>query len=71
MFSSNFLRMGTYYVLPINLGMIGVWRKGNAMRDLYIQSEIVAEKSIGSVLKGSNITEPLDPTKFILKPCGV
>ena len=51
-FSSLFLMMGTFHVLLMSLGVIGARFKDAGMRDLYIQSEIVAEGSIDSVLKG-------------------
>ena len=52
MFSSLFLMMRTFHVLLMSLGVIGTRFKDAGMRDLYIQSEIVAEGSIDSVLKG-------------------
>ena len=51
-FFSLFLMMETFHVLLMSLGVIGARFKDAGMRDLYIQSEIVAEGSIDSVLKG-------------------
>ena len=51
-FSSLFLMMGTFHVLLMSFGVIGARFRDAGMRDLYIQSEIVAEGSIDSVLKG-------------------
>ena len=51
-FSSLFLMMGTFHVLLMSFGFIGSRFRDAGMRDLYIQSETVAEGSIDSVLKG-------------------
>ena len=45
-FSSLFLMMGNFLVLLLSLGVIGARFKDAGMRDLYMQSEIVAEGSI-------------------------
>ena len=51
-FSSLFLLTGTFHILLMFLMIIGTRFKDAGMRDVYIQSEIVAEGSIDSLLCG-------------------
>ena len=51
-FSSLFLMMGTFPILLMFLGIIGTRFKDAGMRDVYIQSKIVSEGSVDSVLRG-------------------
>ena len=68
-FSSLFLMMGTFHVLLMSLGVIGARFKDAGMKDLYIQSEIIAEGSIDSVLKGKQYNRTIRTHKIGLKPC--
>ena len=51
-FSSLFLMMGTFPILLMFLEIIGTRFKDTGMRDTFIQSQIVPEGSIDSVLLG-------------------
>ena len=50
-FSSFFMTMGTFHILLIFLGIISTRFKDAGMKDVYIQSGIVAEGSIDLVLR--------------------
>ena len=50
--SSLFLMLGTFHILMMFRRIIGTRFKNAGMRDVYIQTEIVAEGSIGSMLRG-------------------
>ena len=63
-FSLLFLMMGTFHVLLMSLGVIGARFKEASMRDLYIQSEIVAKGSIDSVLKGKQSNRAIRANKI-------
>ena len=63
-FSSFFLMMETFHVLLMSLGVTGARFKDAGMRDLYIQSEIVAEGPIDSVLKGEQYNRAIRAHKI-------
>ena len=51
-FEKLFLMMGTFHILMMSLGVIGTRFKDAGLKDVYIQSQIIAEGSIDSVLRG-------------------
>ena len=53
-FSYLFLVMGTFYILLMYLGVIGAPFGDAGMKDIYIQSNVVAEGSIDTVVRGKN-----------------
>ena len=63
-FFSLFLMMEIFHVLLMSLGVIGARFKDAGMRDLYIQSEIVAEGSNDSVLKGKQYNRAIRAHKI-------
>ena len=66
---SLFLIMGTFHVLLRSLGVIGARFKDTGMRNLYIQSEIVAEGCIDSVLKGKQYNRAIRAHKKRFAHC--
>ena len=69
MCSSLFLMMGTFHVLLKSLSVIGARFKDAGMRNLYIQSEIVAEGCIDSVLKGKQYNRAIRAHKKRFAHC--
>lgn len=63
-FNSIFLMMGTFHILLMSLGIVGVRFKDAGMKDVYIQSEIVAEGSIDSVLRGKQYNRAIRAHKI-------
>lgn len=66
-FSSLFLMMGTFHVLLMFLGVIGARFKDAGMKDVYIQSGIVAEGSIDSVLRGKQYNRAIRAHKIFFE----
>ena len=66
-FSKLFLMMGTFHVLLMFLGIIGARFKDAAMKDVYIQSRIVAEGSVDSVLRGKQYNRAIRAHKIFFE----
>ena len=66
-FSSLFLMMGTFHVLLMFLGVIGAHFKDAGMKNVYIQSGIVAEGSIDSVLRGKQYNRAIRAHKIFFE----
>ena len=62
-----FLMMGTFHILLMFLGMIGARFTDAGMRDVYIQSEIVAKRLIDSMLRGKHSNREIRPHKLSWK----
>ena len=63
-FSSLFLMIGTFHILLMFLGIIGTRFKDAGMKDVYIQSEIVAEGPLDSVLRGKQYNRAIRAHKM-------
>ena len=59
--------MGTFHIFLMFLGIIGTRFKDAGMRDVYIQSKIVAEGSIDSVLCGNQYDRAMRAHKLFWK----
>ena len=56
--------MGTFYILLMFLGIIGTSFKDTGMRDVYIQSEIVARGSTDSEVRGKQYNRTIRAHKL-------
>lgn len=63
-FSSLFLMIGTFHILLMFLGIIGTRFKDAGMKDVYIQSEIVARGSTDSEVRGKQYNRTIRAHKL-------
>lgn len=61
------LRMGAFHTISNLLGIVGQRFKDARLRDLAVESGIVAEGSITSVLSGQQYNRAVDCTSFCMK----
>ena len=68
-FRNLFLLVGIFHILLMFLGAIGVRFKDAGMKDVYIQSEIIAEGSIDfdSVLRGKQYNRAIRAHKIFME----
>ena len=68
-FSEVIPRMGTFHTLCTLLNIIGKRFQGVGLRDLCIESGVIAEGSVEKLLLGSNTTVQLGSTNCCMKLC--
>ena len=64
-FSSIVLRMGTFHTICIALSILGKRFEDSGLKDIFIESQVVAEGSISGVIDGKHYNRGVRAHKYL------
>jgi len=67
-FRDIIVRMGAFHTICTLLGIIGERFQGAGLRDLCVESQVIAEGSVSECWKDGNITVPCGCTSLCTRP---